>query len=114
MKNHSGCKRGFVQVSRAWYGPANLKDNAIKDIVTIGFYYPDGGTSGEFEVVWRRVGKKTIPRLVASDGSWNALYHCRDLLKVMAELDGKNISPGDLSNFLVLLGFEDMTPEKRE
>lgn len=43
MKDHSDCKRQFIQLSRAWYGPSNLLNSDILDEITMGFYHKDGG-----------------------------------------------------------------------
>lgn len=109
MKDNTGCKRGFTQLSRAWYGPANLVNSKYVDKMNIGFYCEDGGTTGEFTIVWERLAGKIIPRLMAYDDGWNALFNFGDMLESMADIDGENVSPDEFCKLLVAIGIEDMT-----
>ena len=112
MKNHSCCKRQFTQLSKAWYGTVLLKSENEIDVVTIGYYHPDGGTTGEFQIYWETIGGMLTPRLCAFDDSWSALYECRDLLELMAGIDDENISPDEFCKMLSDLGIEDATNVK--
>ena len=109
MKDHSGCKRQFTQLSTAWYGPELLKSKNEIDVVTIGYYHPSGGTTGEFQVLWEYIGRMLTPKLCAFDDSWSALYEYRDLLELMAGIDGKDVSPDEFCKILSDLGIEDAT-----
>lgn len=110
MEKHTGCKRGFTQLSKAWYGDANLKNSEMIDRFSIGFYHPEGGTTGEFLISYEELGGKIIPRLQAFDDGWDALFNFSDLIEAMSKIDDKNISPDDFNKLLVSLGIEDMTP----
>lgn len=113
---HEGGERAFIQLSRAWYGPANLEHIPAKariaDEITIGFYYEEGGTTGELTIEWVKLSGRTAPRLKAFDDSWDALWQCRDLLGKMAEIDDQNITPEAFCKILEGLGIKDRTPEK--
>lgn len=111
MKDHTGGKRKFFQLSRAWYGDTCLQDIDKTEIITIGFYQDDGSTTGEFQVSWEPLGGKSTPRLCAFDDSWHALYCFRDLLEKMAFVDGQDIPPAAFRMMLITLGIEDATPE---
>ena len=110
MKDHSGCNRQFVQVSRAWYAKSSLVDDTIDEIV-IGFYHPDGGTTGEFVLQWVCINNRPTPILYSFEDSWNALWSFQDLLEKMADLDGENPSPEQICQILLELGVEDATPK---
>jgi len=110
MKDHTGCKRGFTQLSKAWYGPANLERSTNVDEMSIGFYHPEGGTTGEFQIVWEELAGKITPRLMAYDDGWNALFNFGDMLESMADIDGEDISPDEFCKLLESLGIENMTP----
>lgn len=107
---HYGDIRGFTQLSKAWYAKANLTDPNIKDEITIGFYSPGGGTSGEFQVVWEKLGVKWTPRLKAFDDAWSALFNFSDLIESMALVGGDDITPAAFVVVLECLGIKNMTP----
>lgn len=112
MKDHTNCKRQFTQLSRAWYADANLPQGNKVEIITIGFYDPEGGTTGEFEVSWQKVGGRLTPKLTSFDDSWNALFNFSDMLEAMADIDSEDISPEDFCKLLLELGIEDATKEE--
>lgn len=101
-------KRTFTQLSKAWY-KNQLQWSEYMDVVLIGIYHPEGGTSAEFKVVWEYLGGEAVPRLCVYDDAWGALPHFSDLLKAMEDLDDKNVTPGDFCKLLVSLGIEDAT-----
>ena len=108
---HEGCKRQFIHLSRAWYGDVNLaKDEAI-DQMSIGYYHPGGGTTGEFSIEWLQVGGEPTPRLQAFEDSWDALWGFKDFLKALKTLDGTNPTPEEIGKVLLACGIEDATPE---
>lgn len=110
MKNHDGDKRQFYHLSKAWYAAANLTNPDILDEITIGFFSPDGGTSGEFVIRWRKLGDSFAARLEAFDDSWDALSNFKDLIDKLAELDETNPTPDEIAALLVECGIEDATP----
>lgn len=113
MKDHEGCKRGFYHLAESWYAKSLLgAQSKIIDQVMVGFYATDGGTTGEFVIGWEMLNGKAVPSLKAYDDSWSVLYHFKDLLEKMEELDDENICPEDFCKILVSLGIEDIT--KRE
>jgi len=113
MKDHTGCKRGFTQLSKAWYGSTKLDHSTNIDEITIGLYRPEGGTFGEFHIEWESMSGKNTPRLIAYDDSWDALLHSSDILKLMAGVDGEDISPDEFCKILEYLGIENRTPFER-
>ena len=110
MKNHDGCKRGFYQLSKAWYGESNLRSTEKVDEITIGYYHPDGGTSGEFQISWEKLCGNIVPKLEVWDDGWSALSSFSDMIDFMATIDGENIAPDLFAENLRKLGIEDMTP----
>lgn len=109
-KDHEGDYRAFYQLSRAWYAPHTRKFDKYLDEIMIGFYSPDGGTSGEFCMRWYDLGKYIAPKLEAFDDSWHAFAQCSDLIAALAERDGQNITPSQCCDLLLSLGFVDRTP----
>lgn len=109
---HKGCTRGFIQTSKSWYAESCLPDGDILDRVTVGFYYPDGGTSGEFEVEWEELAGKWTPRLKAYDDGWSSLFNFGDVLEAMADIDGMDSSPDEFVRMLEVCGIKNMTPKK--
>ncbi len=117
MKNFDGCKRGFYHTGAAWYAPSALatqrcSDPAADEIV-IGMYHSDGGTMGEFAIRWMTVGHKATPRLEVFNDAWQALAKFPDLLELLANHDGQNITPEKLCTLLVNLGLWDKTERVR-
>ena len=78
-----GCVRGYDvhTQSKAREEPGPVEE------VTIGFYNPEGGTPGEFEIRWENFDGEIVPRLCAFGDSWRALAHCCDLLEGLAAMD---------------------------
>lgn len=113
MQNHDGATRGFSHLSRAWYGKDCLQGAQYTDQITIGFYFPQGGTSGEFCISWYQLCGKTTPKLECFDDAWHALNECSDLIKALADWDGMDIPPAKVCEILLSLGFVDMTKEKQ-
>jgi hypothetical protein len=108
MKDYSGYKRQFTQLSRAWYGKANLNNNTV-DEITIGLYGEDGSTVGEFHIEWIRLGNTVSPKLIAFDDSWNALWFFLDVLEGLSKLDNLDTPPEDICNLLIKCNVEDVT-----
>jgi len=113
MKDHTGCERAFHQSSRAWYTEHLPLDAGIFDEFMVGMYHPEGGSTGEFKIIFQNLGGDIVPRLCAYDDSWDALFNMGDLLESMADADDKNISPEEFRKLLVLLGFKDITSTER-
>lgn len=111
---HEGDVRGFYQLSKAWYGPSNLKGLDMLDCITVGFYAPEGGTSGEFEIVWELVCGKPARILKAFDDGWSALFNFGDMLESMADIDGKDVSPDEFAKLLEELGIKNLTPTEMD
>jgi len=109
MKDHTGDTRQYSQLSRAFYGPILLKGGNLIDEILMGFYSPNGGTSGEFAMAWIEVGGNITPRLEAFEDSWSALWGFRDLLERLKDLDSENPSPETICKILDDLGVIDIT-----
>ena len=106
--DHAGDIRGFSILSEAYYAKACMRDDHA-DSITIGMYCPDGGTSGEFSVNWKRLGKETCPRLEVFNDAWSALQHFGDMLQWMARHDNEPTTPQQFANMLRELGITDRT-----
>ncbi len=113
MRDHRGCKRGFIHMSAAWWGASQGRYQREKDKVRIGFYRPDGSTTGEFYIGWELLCGSLIPRLYVFDDAWSALFNFGDMLKSMADADDQNVSPEEFCKMLVALGIEDLTPREQ-
>ena len=108
---HEGGVRQFIQVSKAWYANTSLGDrNKTLDVFNIGIYFEEGGTTGEFSVVWEELCGKFTPRLKCFDDGWSALNEFSDLIKKLALVDGQDISPDQFGEILLTIGIEDRTP----
>lgn len=113
MEKHNGNIRGFVHLSRAWYGAANLeRKDEVVDSVSFGYYSPDGGTTGEMTVTWQILSGKVVPCLKVWDDAWDALYRFQDVLKEMRKADDLNIDAEEFCNLLKHCGLVDMTEEE--
>lgn len=113
MKNHDKHFKGFVQLSRAWYGEANLTHKSeVKDEVTFGYYSPDGGTSGEMSVRWIRLEGRFVPELKIFSDAWSALSNMHDLIDFLGEHDDEDPTPEEFCEYLKQCGFIDKTEEK--
>jgi hypothetical protein len=109
-KDHKDGIKGFYHLSKAWYGEANLRDSKYQDEITIGFFHPEGGTSGEFSVRWQELGGKSTPQLQVFNDGWSALSKMPELISKLGELDNMHISPIAFSGMLIEIGFKDLTP----
>ena len=110
MMDHSECKRQYVHTGAAWYAGTALNRPDEIDEIMIGYYHPDGGTTGEFSIRWYTLGGKAAPRLEVYDDAWNALQGFRDVLDGLAEL-----REGTVEKVLAILdkcGVEDATPKR--
>lgn len=107
--DHTGCVRAFHILSEAWYADANLKGSDVLDEISLGFYAPEGGTSGEMCIRWTRLGGTVTPQLTVFDDAWSALAQFKDVLDKFAELDSTNPPPSKIAEVLLACGFKDMT-----
>jgi hypothetical protein len=111
-KKYEGDIKGFTQLSRAWYGEANLKNTKeVKDVITFGFYSPDGGTSGEMTVKWIWLSNRFVPELKIFSDAWSALSQFHDLIDVLGEHDDEDPTPEEFCKYLLSCGFIDRTQE---
>lgn len=110
----NGVERGFHHYSEAWYCcPLGLSDGEI-DRITLGYYAPGGGTSGEFSIVWRALGSKPVPCIQMFDDSWWILAEYPKLFAELAARDEDTTSPADMCTILKRHGFKDMTARERK
>lgn len=114
-QRHEGAIRGFYRGAQAHCAFACGYLTGRPEDVMIGLYHPDGGTSGEFQIAWERIGDKLGAKLHAWDDSWSALTHFPDVLAKMAERDcvhaaGTSITPDELCHLLESCGLIDRTP----
>lgn len=109
--DHKECVKSFSWHSKTWYGKSQppVSRNKTIDEINIGFYHPEGGTTGEFTIQWEELSGDIVPRLKAFDDSWSALVSMPDLLSYMASIDGQNISIDKFVLKLKELGFENRT-----
>lgn len=113
MSKHDGDYKGFVQLSRAWYGDANLTNKSeVKDRVTFGFYSIDGGTSGEISVEWIDLNDKFVPKIEIFSDAWSALSYMHNLIDLLGKHDNEDSTPEEFCKYLLQCGFKDRTPEE--
>lgn len=120
-RDHTGCIRGFHQVSRAWYALFRrnhkhelvLEDGSV-DRFNFGMYHRDGGTTGEMQMVFEELVVRVVPRLKCYDDGWSALASFTDLIARMGEVDNDNITPDQFREMLLECGFADLTKERQE
>jgi hypothetical protein len=103
-------RRQYYHYNRAWYGKVNPPKGDEVDSVTIGYYADGGGTTGECQVQWTRLGGEIVPRLKVFDDAWWLLVDFADLFALMAAHNGQNIAPMDFCAILDQCGFIDATP----
>lgn len=108
-KNHKGMIKGFTQLSRAWYGPVNLKCLNKIDEITFGFYSLEGGTTGEMSMDWVKLEGKIVPELSVFSDAWSALAHFHDLIDLLGEHDDEDPTPEQFCKYLLACGFQDRT-----
>jgi hypothetical protein len=110
---HKGDERRFSIMSQSWYADSNMDPTrraAGEDEIMLGFYSPDGGTSGEFAIRWEILNGAPIARLKAYEDSWSALANFGDVLQKLAELDSTNPSVETVAQVLKNCGIVDATP----
>jgi hypothetical protein len=111
-KRHKGHLRQFIINSQAWHGRASRQARGVKpgeDDITLGFYNPEGGTSGEFTIRWRQLDSRVVPYLHAFEDSWSALANFHDVITGLAELDGTNPTVEAVAQVLLACGVRDAT-----
>lgn len=109
-----GIRRGFHQLSKAWYGENNLKMlKNLSDIISIAVYEEGDIFIGELSIEWTSVGKKFSPCLKVFDDSWRALSYCKDLIDTLKKYDRKDISSDQMREILLSLNMEDETETKK-
>ncbi len=114
-KNHTGMIRGFYWHSQSWYGPmVPVGRGGATDCINVGFYDPDGGTTGEFSFTWHVLSNREHPRLNVFDDAWHALAQMPELIAALADLDDKDVSPATMAALLIGLGFRDLTKRERK
>jgi len=109
MKDHEGDYKGFIHTGEAWYAKTVLFGD-ILDSISIGWYCPGGGTSGEFNVVWSSVGGKPCPRLRLFSDAWDCFATMPELFSTLANYDDVDLTPQELRDLLLALGYKDDTP----
>ncbi len=108
--------RSFIQLSRAWYSEANLKDADFIDEISIQAE-KSGGLICEFSLRWFDLAddKAPAPRLEIFDDAWTGFFeHFGDFLQMLGGYDQGNWTPDKISAKLVELGIEDATPSESQ
>lgn len=113
---HDGFQKGFVRLSKAWYGEKLLADHSVIDDFTIGFYDPDvdGGTTGEFSLVFSTLDSHPVAKLEIFDDAFHALACMPELIVRLAQHDPRRgskevLTPDLLEEILLELGFVNRT-----
>jgi hypothetical protein len=124
--------RGFIQLSRAWYGPSCIQgrqDKGLVDDVYFGLMIegpdrplkipaaenPTAGMYLEWVTVpgFPSVGPSTpFARFVMYEDALRLLRDFNDLFLELSESNGTNLQPAEFCAMLQRYGFRDLTPEK--
>lgn len=120
LRDHKGDIAGFLIATQSWYHrPENFTKDQIEEI-TVGFYSPEGGTSGEFHFAWVSLGQNDVAvQLRAFDDGWSSLVNMPELLQFMMEHDGEHargphMTPEEFVEGLKNIGLVDMTKRNYE
>lgn len=108
-KDHSEYKRGFYHISKSIYAGGKTWKNGEFDELIIGFYLPDGSTTGEFSITWRILGGEAVPQLRVFGSAWGALLGFQDMLEKLAEHSGEWLHTEAVIALLKECGIEDLT-----
>lgn len=104
---------GFYQQSRAYYNIPEHNGADFVDSLTLGVYYYEGGTCGEFTIEWTRLDSKIASRLKAFDGSWVIFPLIPQVFSLMAEVGSDSNSHAfpcsDFAKRLTDMGWRDIT-----
>lgn len=95
-KKHEGDIRQFIILSQAWYSETTLtkeQREAGEDQIMVGFYCPDGGTSGEFEIRWEPLQGGIVARIHAFDDAWSAMAGFIDVIQKLGNLTSEIDAP---------------------
>ena len=108
---YSHCRKGFSIPYEAWYAGTAVKPMEPYPFIEIGFYPENGGTLGEFKLVWEKAGM----RLKAFSDSWAALYHMPELYALLLKIGASGEpSISDFASMLQQIGYVDLTERERE
>ncbi len=102
---------GFILFSEARYAKSKLKSEDFVDEVNVSALI-DGDTADEFVFRWYVIDGKETPRLEIYDDAWHLLPVLKPLFDYLASVDSKNITPKQVCEALMGLGYEDITPRK--
>lgn len=113
-----GCKgipeadlyRGYTISHEAWYWEACKRPGKPYQI-RVGIDSIEGGTAGEFAIVWHELAGSPSPRIELFSDAWWLLTHHVDLFLALGELS-EDATPAMVVEVLDRLGFADTT--KRE
>src|SRR6478752_6252048 len=64
---------GFYWLNQSWHAQIDTSHPRRKDEITIGVYSVDGGTMGEFSVVWEELAGRIVSQIQAYDDCWQIL-----------------------------------------
>ena len=82
--------------------------------ILIGMYCPDGGSSGEFAIRWKKVGSYYAARLEVFQDAWSALWLFADLLERLPHFDSERPETSHVITLLKQLGITDRTHQRAE
>lgn len=102
-KNMKKSIKAYIIPHEAWY----KNSVAGNPYICVGFYREGGGTEGEFEITWDKVGI----RLRAYSDSWEVLRKMPELIELMAKISREKLKPtiNEFSEMLNNIGFKDIT-----
>jgi hypothetical protein len=111
---------GFSIYNKAWYYDSTKRFDDIKQVssVSLGLMHEEGGTSGEFEMVWETLNEKhPYARMKAFDDSWHIFPLVGSffamLARVSTQSDKPSISEDAMVDELKTLGWRDLTSYER-
>lgn len=98
----------FEHLRAAWYAEHALPEGVF-DEVRFGRYPDRGAPAGYLAVTWEEGDAFGAARLSVASADWPLLYRYRDVLRDLASLSNRPVTPADIKEVLAAHGFEDRT-----
>ena len=112
---------GFSIYNKAWYYDSNKRFDDIKQValLSLGLMHEEGGTSGEFEMVWEMLSEKhPFARMKAFDDSWHIFPLVGSFFAMLARVSTQSNKPSISDDAMVdelkTLGWRDLTSYERQ
>lgn len=95
--------RRFTQLTRSDEIPFTLSAGLLDEIRIVD------DQDHELMIKWRALGGAAVARIEIPDDSWSVLVSMNDVLVALADLEGSDATPEDISVRLREMGLEDVS-----